>query len=147
MIYPVKVMDKHGNLKKEKCLDAKQAVDAYWICKYNKKSNTPIFVLSQAERLAWKRMPSNDPTKTAKGWTYLRPHQKQREAIHKIICQREECGKSAMKTMKRAKFCSVKCQVIASRKIQYARHKQRKMEAKANARLGKVLPKTRLSGD
>jgi len=145
MIYPVKVMDKHGKLKQEKCLDAKQATDAYWVCKYNKKSNTPIFVLSQAERLAWKRMPGNDPAKTAKGWTYLRPHQKKREAIYEITCQRKECGKSAMKTMKRAKYCSVKCQSMQSRKEQYAKYKKRKGES--NERLGKVLPEARVSGD
>ena len=123
MIFPVKVMDAHGKLKEEKCLTQEKALDHFWLDKYTKKTNSAIFAMSSHEKITWKRLSLDENIPVVKQWTYFKKPQKKRKAIHKIICQR--CGKSAMKTMKRAKFCSLECM---QKKGNKDRHLQRKLK-------------------
>jgi hypothetical protein len=121
MIFPVKVMDTHGKVKEEKCLTQAEALDHFWLDKYTKKTNNAIFALSAAGRNAWKRLNLDDNIPAVKQWSYHKPPQKKRKAIHKIICHR--CGKSAMKTMKRAKYCSTECMQKRGNRDRYFRDK------------------------
>jgi len=126
MIYPVKVMDAHGKLKEEKCLTKEQAIDHYWVDKFNKKTNNEIFALSAFEKRAWKRLSLDDKIPVVKQWSYRKKPQKKRKAIHPIICKR--CGKSAMKTMKRAKYCSLECMQKKGNKDRNLQRKLKKRE-------------------
>lgn len=133
MIFPVKVMDTHGKLKEGKCLTQEEALDHFWLDKYNKKTNSAIFAMSNHEKITWKRLSLDDKIPVVKQWTYFKKPQKKRKAVHEIICQR--CGKSAMKTMTRAKFCSLECMQKKGDKNRYLkdklkREKQNEIERK-----------------
>lgn len=121
MIFPVKVMDAHGKLKEEKCLTQEKALDHFWLDKYTKKTNSAIFAMSNHEKITWKRLSLDENIHVVKQWTYFKKPQKKRKAIHKIICQR--CGESAMKTMKRAKYCSTECMQKRGNRDRYFRDK------------------------
>jgi len=128
MIYPVKIMDAKGKIKEEKCLTGQQAVDHYWVDKFNKKTNSEIFALSVHEKLLWKRLNLDDKIPVLKPWSYLRPHQKARPEIHQITCHNTDCGKVVMKTMARAKYCCLKCQHKQAGREQYQKRKLQKRE-------------------
>ena len=127
MIYPVKVLDRNGKLQEEKCMTGQEALGHYWINKVG-KNNNEIFALSAPEKIAWKRMTKEEKIVPVKKWTYHRPHQKARPQIFEITCQNKECGKVVMKTMARAKYCSISCQISQSRKNLYKKKQIQKRE-------------------
>lgn len=103
MIYPVKVLDSSGNLKKQ------------WSQEETLKHfEGDVYKVSQHDRNNyWGRALKELEYKPVKQWTYGRKNVT-REATHRIECG--ECGKTAMMQSEKAKYCSRMCQARASTK-------------------------------
>jgi len=103
VIYPVKVMDGSGNLKRQW---TQQETLTHF--------EGDVYKISQHDRNNyWGRASKELEYKPVKQWTYGRKHAT-REAKHKIVCP--ECGTVKMMQSERAKYCSRMCQTRASTK-------------------------------